>query len=83
MNRDGRTDLVVVDTPGAGDAFVAGLASALARGVPFATAVRLGNVVGAYAVTIRESIPAFPTLDQLTRFVRSHKLEHDLDSLLV
>ena len=75
--------VTVVDTPGAGDAFVAGLASALVRGVPFATAVRFGNVMGAYAVTIRESIPAFPTPDQLTRFMRSHKLEHDLINLLV
>jgi len=46
----------VVDTPGAGDAFTAGLAVALLRG------------------TVRESIPAFPTLEQLANFIAKHGL---------
>jgi ribokinase len=74
--------VTAVDTPGAGDAFVAGLATALARGAPFSLAARFGNVMGAYAVTIRESIPAFPTSDQLARFINSHHLEGDLATLL-
>ena len=74
--------VTAVDTPGAGDAFAAGLATALARGAPFGLAARFGNVMGAYAVTIRESIPAFPTSDQLKRFISSHNLEGDLANLL-
>lgn len=73
--------VTAVDTPGAGDAFAAGLATALARGAPFELAARFGNVMGAYAVTIRESIPAFPTSNQLKRFISSHNLEPDLANL--
>ena len=62
----------VVDTPGAGDAFTAGLATALLRGATLAEAVRYGCITGAYAVTIRESIPAFPTAEQLAQFVQCH-----------
>jgi ribokinase len=74
--------VTAVDTPGAGDAFAAGLATALARGAPFGLAARFGNVLGAYAVTIRESIPAFPTSNQLKRFISSHNLEPDLANLV-
>jgi len=64
----------VVDTPGAGDAFTAGLAVALLRGQPLAEAVRFGCITGGYAVTIRESIPAFPTSEQLAQFIAEHRL---------
>jgi ribokinase len=68
----------VVDTPGAGDAFVAGMVGALLRGCPLAEAVRLGCITGAYAVTIRESIPAFPTLPQLLVFARQYRVEAEI-----
>lgn len=65
----------VVDTPGAGDAFTAGMAVALLKGQSLREAVRFGCITGAYAVTVRESIPAFPTLGQLKAFVAQHGLE--------
>jgi len=58
----------VLDTPGAGDAFTAGLATSLLRRVGLEQAVRAGCLAGAYAVTVRESIPAFPTMAQLREF---------------
>lgn len=64
----------VVDTPGAGDAFTAGMAVALLRGCSLKEAVRFGSMTGAYAVTIRESIPAFPTFDQIKSFAAAHSL---------
>jgi ribokinase len=48
----------VVDTTGAGDAFNAGLAVALAEGKPLAEAVKFGNCAGALACTRLGVIPA-------------------------
>lgn len=55
----------VVDTTGAGDAFNAGLAVALAEGLDPIAAVRFGCRVGAHAVTAREVIPGLPTRGEL------------------
>ena len=65
----------VVDTPGAGDAFTAGMAVALLQGRSLREAVHFGCITGAYAVTLRESIPGFPTLEQLEAFAAKHGLE--------
>lgn len=56
----------VVDTTGAGDAFTAALAVALAGGADTATAVSRAAAAGAHAVTVPGVIPALPTPDQLT-----------------
>lgn len=56
----------VVDTTGAGDAFTAALAVALADGRPLADAAAFAARAGAHAVTIAGVIPALPTLDRLT-----------------
>ena len=48
----------VIDTTGAGDAFNAGLAVALAEGKPLAEAVKFGNCAGALACTRLGVIPA-------------------------
>lgn len=50
----------VVDTTGAGDAFTAGLAVALAEGMPTDAAVRFAAAAGAHAVSVAEVIPALP-----------------------
>lgn len=50
----------VTDTTGAGDAFNAGLAVALAEGKPLAEAVKFGNCAGALACTWLGVIPALP-----------------------
>lgn len=51
----------VVDTTGAGDAFTAALAVALAEGHPLDDAARFAAVAGAHAVTVAEVIPALPS----------------------
>jgi ribokinase len=65
----------VVDTPGAGDAFIGGLAYGLAVGAPLGEAVRFGSLTGARAVTVRESIPGFGTSAEIFDFARTHKFE--------
>lgn len=68
---DGREELVpsvpvnVVDSTGAGDAFNAGLAVALARGDGLHDAVVFANKCGALACTMLGVIPALPNLDDV------------------
>ncbi|WP_130799591.1 ribokinase [Streptomyces otsuchiensis] len=56
----------VVDTTGAGDAFTAALAVALASGDDIAAAVSRAAAAGAHAVTVPGVVPALPTPEQLT-----------------
>lgn len=65
----------VVDTPGAGDAFTAGLAFGLAVGAPLVEAVRFGCLTAARAVTVRESIPSFGTLQEVLAFAAARGFE--------
>ena len=55
----------VVDTTGAGDAFNAGLATALAFGEGLESAVEFAVVTGALAVTKDGVIPSLPTCDEV------------------
>jgi ribokinase len=57
-----------IDTVGAGDAFNAGLALALAKGAGVREAVGVGNFVAGCAVTRRGSLSSFPTLSVLRDF---------------
>ena len=68
-------EVEVVDTPGAGDAFTAGMTKGLFEGKTLAEAVRFGCITAGYAVTVRESVPAFPTLEQVWEFVERNKLQ--------
>ncbi len=61
-----------VDTTGAGDAFNAGLAVGLSRGLNLADAIQLGNRSGGYCVTRLGVLDGLPTMDQLTEFVARH-----------
>ncbi len=58
-----------VDTTAAGDAFVGGLAVALAEGKPLAEAVRWGNAAGALAATQLGAQPSLPTRQALELFL--------------
>lgn len=58
----------VVDTPGAGDAFTAGLAYGLMTGAPLVEAARFGCLTAARAITIRESVPGFGTIGEIEAF---------------
>lgn len=55
----------VIDTTGAGDAFVGGFAAALARGAAPLDAVRFGCATAGIAVTRRGTAPAMPTLAEI------------------
>jgi len=60
--------LAPVDTTGAGDAFNAGLAVALACGADLEAAVRFAVVTGGLAVTKARVVPALPRRDDVLQF---------------
>jgi ribokinase len=62
----------VVDSTGAGDAFNAGLAAALAEGRPVQEAVRFGNAAGALACTVADTIPSFHRRAEIEHFIDSN-----------
>lgn len=55
----------VIDTTGAGDAFVGGFSAALARGLAPADAARFGCATAGISVTRRGTAPAMPTLAEI------------------
>lgn len=61
-----------VDTTGAGDAFNAGLAVGLSRGLELAEAIQLGCHAGAYCVTQLGVLDGLATMDQLEAFVAAN-----------
>ena len=63
-----------VDTTGAGDAFNAGLATALARGASLEAAVQFAVVTGALAVTKEGVIPSLPRRDEVLNFFQQRGL---------
>jgi ribokinase len=62
------------DTTGAGDAFNAGLATALAGGSDLESAVQFATVTGALAVTQEGVIPSLPYREAAVRFCRQSGL---------
>ena len=63
-------EVEVVDTTAAGDAFVGGLAVALAQGQNPVEAVRYGNAAGALAVTRLGAQPSLPTRQEVEEFMK-------------
>jgi len=63
-----------VDTTGAGDAFNAGLAIALACGASLEEAVPFAAVTGGLAVTQEGVIPSLPNRDDVLQFYRKQDL---------
>ncbi|USG67372.1 sugar kinase [Brevibacillus ruminantium] len=55
----------VIDPIGAGDGFAAGFLSGLLRGWPYRDAVRLGNRVGACALTVAGDVEGYPYWSEL------------------
>ena len=55
----------VIDTTGAGDAFVGGFSSALSRGIPPVSAVRFGCATAGISVTRRGTAPSMPSLAEI------------------
>ncbi len=60
--------MAAVDTTGAGDAFNAGLATALASGASLEAAVQFAVVTGGLAVTREGVIPSLPSCDEVRHF---------------
>jgi ribokinase len=63
-----------VDTTGAGDAFNAGLATALAYGAKLEDAVQFATVTGGLAVTREGVIPALPRRSEVVECYRKRNL---------
>ena len=63
-----------LDTTGAGDAFNAGLAVALASGANLEAAVQFAVATGALAVTKEGVIPSLPDRDKVLQFYQRHGL---------
>lgn len=61
-----------VDTTGAGDAFNAGLATALASGAGLEAAVQFAVITGGLAVTKEGVIPSLPSCDEVGDFYRKN-----------
>jgi ribokinase len=68
-------DVKPVDTTAAGDAFVAGLAVALAEGKGLSEAVRWGNAAGGLATTKLGAQPSLPTRQALERLLAGGSLK--------
>jgi len=68
-------EMRAVDTTGAGDAFNAGLATALANGEDLESAVRFAVITGALAVTKEGVIPSLPRRQEVTDFLCEHSQE--------
>ena len=64
-----------VDTTGAGDAFNAGLATALAHGASLEQAAQFAVMIGAMAVTKEGVIPSLPRRDEVLHFYRQQGAE--------
>jgi len=60
--------MLAVDTTGAGDAFNAGLATALASGESLESAVEFAVVIGGLAVTKEGVIPSLPRREEVVQF---------------
>lgn len=62
----------VVDTAGAGDAFIGGFTAALAEGRDVISAVQFGCATAGIAVTRRGTAPAMPSRDEALAFFERH-----------
>lgn len=64
-----------VDATAAGDAFTAGLVTALGEGRPLKEAAMFANAAGALAVTVLGAQPSMPTRGQVEDLMRSQEIE--------
>jgi ribokinase len=64
----------VIDTTGAGDAFIGGFAWSLSRDNEIGKAMEFGNCVAALSVTRDGTIPAFPFLNEVQEFMKAQEV---------
>ena len=65
----------VEDTPGAGDAFTAGVSFGLFHGATLTDAARFGSLTAAHAVSFKESLPGFGTFAEIYEFAQANGFE--------
>jgi ribokinase len=65
-------EVAAVDSTGAGDAFNAGLATALAHGASVEAATHFAVVTGGLSVTKEGVIPSLPRREEIAQFYREH-----------
>ena len=65
----------VVNTTGAGDAFIGGFAWSLSNGKDMREAMEWGNYVAALSVTREGTITAFPVLRELVDFIKNIQIK--------
>ncbi len=70
----------VVDTTAAGDAFMGGLACALAEGKPMKEALRFANAAGALATTKLGAQPSLPSKKEVETLVKDNLCEGNTSS---
>jgi len=68
----------VIDTLGAGDAFVGAFAVSIARGKDFDESLQYANCAGAFATTKSGAQPSMPTFDELEQFISKRKISRTL-----
>jgi ribokinase len=66
-------EVAAVDTVGAGDAFTAGLAVALASGGTLERAAKLATAAAALATTKPGAQPSLPTIAEVAAFIATHR----------
>lgn len=71
----------VVDTTGAGDAFVGGVAYALGSGLSLHSAIELGNACGSLSTEVRGSQCSFPSREQVCLALEELAAEESAASL--
>jgi ribokinase len=64
-----------VDTPGAGDCFISGLAFGLYHGASLVDAATFGCLTAARSVSVQGSIPSFGTLAEIAEFAAVNRFE--------
>lgn len=71
----------VLDTTGAGDGFVGGIAYALSKDMTMKDALRLANMVGAYSVRKLGAQDSYPNLEEIIGFMESKQTnrKHGMD----
>lgn len=73
------TNDLVIDTAGAGDAFIGGFTAALAAGMCDIEAVQFGCATAGIAVTRRGTAPAMPYLKEVLQLLESPAATHRTD----
>jgi len=76
-----RIKVKTVDATGAGDAFAAGLAVALARGLPYGVAGRFASSSAALATTKFGAQPAMPKLGEVLALMRRKGFREEVDAI--